>query len=267
MWIYPFNIETLKQELIIHFGNNNTQPDSHKILEELNYSNCFDLTNKQYRQLTKKMLQYVDQGAYQLRDYQTAFVWATRFQNFLGYDFDKLLKRFKRGIKKGRSNYQYVDGLDFYMSIGQEVERQKEVQELTRFCIDINDQLLNQTINSEIETLFELFKSDFQSFITKFAEKDFHYKFEPFWSKIKFSQLITAIMKLKNSQIRDLSFYFGRRYRQDVFKGLYPEKGFVMELRQTLQNEISKRERRTLKTIALEMLIESLKDGENNFPS
>ena len=96
-----FNIEVLKTELDEYFIIMNGEiAEQDKILNNLGYHECLKLSDKEYQTLTYKMLKFLDEGIYQLRQYSIVFIYAIRFDNLLNFNFQKLKKRFKKGIKK-----------------------------------------------------------------------------------------------------------------------------------------------------------------------
>jgi hypothetical protein len=150
-----------------------------KIFQELSYTNCFNLSDKDYRKLTRQMLEFVDQGKYELKEYYNVFHFATRFDNFMNYKIESLIKRFKKGIKKGLPNYKYISDLGFYMSVHQDAEYNEEMQKIVEYCVKINDTLKNQKEKDDKDELFDLFKNDNTTFFEKVSEYQtpFHYHF------------------------------------------------------------------------------------------
>jgi hypothetical protein len=94
-----FHIDILKEELnkifIIEEGE---IPKAQKILNKLQYFDCLNLADNEYREVTFEMLDYLENGSLKLGQIPTAFHFATRFDNVLRLNIEKLKKRVKKGI-------------------------------------------------------------------------------------------------------------------------------------------------------------------------
>lgn len=259
-----FDIKTLTNELEAYFysaGNHKTEEE--KILDKLSYLDCLNLSDDEYKKLTEEMLDFVDEGKYQLRQYADIFHFAIRFDNLLDFKIDHLKERFKRGIKKGIPNYSYESHLDFHMSVSSGVEFKDEMDEMVSFCLEINDQLKNKNYEEKVKKLFSNFKTDYNSFIEKVNDKNNEIIYKPFWSDFDFDEVFTIIKNLENKQIWDLSHYFKSRYRKEIFRALYPEKEFILELKKNI-NETKDKEK-NLKNASLNFLSKSLEESLSNF--
>ncbi len=262
-----FKIDELKEELEAYFIiKDGLVPDQEKILNDLGYFNCLNLSDKEYREKTFKMLSFLDEGKYQLQQYGTIFHFATRFNNILNLNFIKLKKRFKKGILKGRPNYKYLSNIDFYMSVSEDLEFKDDVIEIVRFCLEINNSLRETTNDNELENLFKLFQNDYSAFIEKVQDLNKEYRFSPFWMEFNLNKTIRTINKLDNEQIWKLGHYFINRYRKNIFEKLFPEKAFVIKLREQLDNPTRIRKRKNLHNASLDYLSKCLLEGELNFP-
>ena len=113
-----FKIERLENELnLVYRFEDNTIPEREKLISKLNYWSCVDLKVSEYRSLTSSLLKYVDKGEFSLEQYPTIFHYVTRFNNLLNYNIENLKKRFKKGLLKGKDNYQYINNIHFRLSI------------------------------------------------------------------------------------------------------------------------------------------------------
>ena len=65
-----FSIDVLKTELEAYFIiKDNVVPEQDKVLYDLGYFGCLKLSDKEYRELTLKMLSFLDDGKYQLQQF------------------------------------------------------------------------------------------------------------------------------------------------------------------------------------------------------
>jgi hypothetical protein len=266
--IKSFNINTLKSELMEYYIVEDGEiPEQEKILNELSYLECLNLSDTRYRELTLKMLEFVDEGKFQLRQYATVFHFATRFNNLLNFNFSTLKSRFKKGIKLGIANYTYQQLLSFHMSVGNDTEYKDDVIEIIKYCIEINNSLQIDNTQKELADLFSTFQSNYNVFIEKVSELNNEYRFSPFWLDFNFKKVVKTIINLENEQIWKLGHYFQDRYRVHIYEKLYPEKDFVINLRESIDKPTRKRKVKNLKNVSLNYLTKTLKECELNFPS
>ena len=263
-----FKIDVLKAELETYFLiKDGVVPEQDKLLNDLGSLNCLNLSDKEYRKLTSKMLSFLDEGKYQLQQIGTVFQFATRFNNILNFNFINLKKRFKRGILKGKPNYKYISSLDFYMSVSHDTEFKDDVIEIIKFCLEVNNYLKETTNENELESLFKLFQTDFDAFIEKVEERDNEYRFTPFWLEFNFMKIERTISQLDNEQIWRFGHYFNNRYRRNIYENLFPEKDFIINLRKQIDKPTAIRKRKKLHNASLEYLSKCLKECEQNFPA
>jgi hypothetical protein len=210
------------------------------------------------------MLEFVDHGQYELKEYYNVFHFATRFDNFMNYKIESLIERFKKGIKKGLPNYKHISDLGFYMTIHQDAEYKDEMQEIVNYCVYLNQGLKEKTEKRDKNELVELFKSDCTKFFEKVSEPESPYHYRPFWLNFDPKLVHRKIVSLSNKEIWDISHYFGSRYYQRVAYELRVEKPFVEELI-ALLNKPKNRENNNLKNAALDILVRRLKNSLTHF--
>jgi hypothetical protein len=98
-----FNIDMMLDELkkAYHLDKDGVSPQ-YEVFNSLNYENCFTLSNKEYKILTRKMLSFAKLGKYDIDLYLTIFHFALRFNNPLNLSPDKLEKTIINGMIKGK---------------------------------------------------------------------------------------------------------------------------------------------------------------------
>jgi hypothetical protein len=264
--IKSFCIKTLKSELMDYFIIKNGEiPEQDKVLNDLSFFGCLTLSDANYKRLTSKMLEFVDKGKYQLKEYPTIFHYITRFNNLLGYNIKILKKRFKKGIKKGFSNYNYDHHYRFHMFISSDFEFKEDVLEISNYCLEINNTLQKKNKISEFKELFVLFQNDYDSFIEKVLEHDSYLRISPFWLEFNLKKVVNIIEKLENDKIWNLGHYFNDRYQVHFNEMIEPEKDFVIKLREALNRPVKKRKTKNLKNACLNFLSQTLIESEKNF--
>lgn len=262
-----FIIETLIIELnTIYKFEDNSIPDREKVLTKLNYWDCIDLKHSEYRSLTSSLLEYVDKGEFSLEQYPTIFHYVTRFNNILNYSIEKLRKRFKKGILKGKDNYKYISSIHFRLSVDRNSEFYNELKEIVNYCIEINKNIKEHKRQGELTEIFNQFSSDFNAFVEKVEEQNNEFMFFPFFTKFDFKKTWRIVKKLDNSQLVNLGFYFESRYRVNIYEKLYPEKDFLMQLKVNIEDLIKKKTTNKLKIVALDFLNKKIDGCIKNFP-
>ena len=265
--IKTFNVTDLKIEIENLFVvENEAIPEYELILKKLEYTDCLKLSYKEYRNITTKVLKFVDKGVYQLNKYTLLMLYSTRFNNLLNYDIDELKKRFNKGILKGYKNYKYNRDIDIQTSIYKESDFYNDLYEIRRFCLDINDKLLLNEKENDIENLFQKFSFDIISFFDIVNDYNSIYLTNPFWNDFNVRKVYNRIIKLEGDQIWHLGYYFQNRYRKDIQPYLFKEKEFLIELNAMLQKKSKKRQVRNIHNACLDFLSKCLTDGISNFP-
>ena len=261
-----FRIEKLKIELNKLFIIENGEiPETQKILNQLGYFHCLDLSDKNYRELTNKMMGFVENGKLNLIEFPTAFHFATRFNNVLGFNIDKLKIRFKKGIDKGKANYKSDNFLHFRLITDQNTEFKDELAEIMSYCIKINEEIQKSTEKKQSKEIEILFESDFLKFLEKVKENNEKFRFSPFWLDISIHKVYQVINQLSNNYIIELAFYFQDRYKMNIYEKLYPEKDFLINLKNKI-NLPKKRSIKNLRNASLDYLITLIDESIINFP-
>ena len=152
------------------------------------------------------------------------------------------------------------------MSLSQDIEYRKDVVEIIHYCSEINESLQETDNANELKTIFKLFQTDFNVFIEKVQERAYEYRLAPFWLDFNFSKIIKRINKLDNEQIWSFAHYFNNRYRRQIYDKLFPEKDFIIKLREQVDMPTIRRKRRNLHNACLDYLSKCLKECEQNFP-
>lgn len=262
-----FQISRLKEEIKTYFLTTDGKiAEQSQLLKELGYSESFKLSTVEYRKKISQLLKFVDSGSFSLEQYATVFVFVVKFDNVLGYNIENLKKRFKKGIKKGLSNYKHNGHLHFQISLSGEVEFKEHVSEIVDFCISMNEEAKTLNENVDVSDLLVLMKNDFDSFFEKIINPESVYRVEPFWSYLQDKDAYKSILKLNNDKIWRLSSYFSNRYRQHIYEGIYPEKEFVKSLLTLVDSNTKQRNVKNLKNASLNLLADSLRTSLANFP-
>jgi len=254
-------IDELKKIYVVENGN---IPESQKILTKLGYFDCLKLSDKEYKAYTYQMLEYLDNGEFSLDQYPTAFHFATRFDNVLQLNIQKLEKRFKKGIENGAHKYRYDRHLSFRISISDETEFREHITEIKEYCVTMNKKLEEKIEGENFNDLIVLLSSDIGKFIESLYDPNNQYHSKPFWTKIPINKVYQIINKLNNYDITELSFFFKERYKRYIISTLYPEKEFLFDIKEII-NKPKKRKVKNLRNAALDFLISKIDESIKNF--
>ncbi len=264
--IKAFCIDNLKSELDNYFILEKGEiPKQEILLKRLAYLDCLNYSNKEYRSLTTKMLKFSDQGLFQLGQFSTVFHYATRFNNLMGYNLDNLKERIKKGIRKGKDKYKYQENLSFYMSVSSDTEFKEELLDIVKYCLAINESLKNKKEENNLESYFKLFVEDFDKFDSTTREHNNEIRFTLFWTHFDVLKVYRRIRKLDNSQIWKFGHYINSRYRKNIYDKLYPEKEFVDQLYNLINNNSKERKKKNLQNASLDYLSKCLREAKLNF--
>jgi hypothetical protein len=262
-----FKIERLRNELnLVYRFEDNTIPEREKLISKLNYWGCVDLNVSEYRSLTSSLLKYVDKGEFSLEQYPTIFHYVTRFNNLLNYNIENLKKRFKKGVIKGKDNYQYINNIHFRLSIDRTSEFYDDLTEIVEYCVVINKDIKEGQQLKVLIDIFELFSTDFNAFLEKVGEMNSEFMFTPYFTKYDFNKIWRVIKKLDNTQIINFAFYFEGRYQRNVYEKIYSEKQFLEDLNEKVENLILSKTTNKLKKVTLEFFSKKIKESIEHFP-
>lgn len=261
-----FIIEEFKDDIdSVYRFKENVIPERQKILGKLNYWHCIDLDLMTYKKLTKQLIEYVDKGDFQLEEYPTIFRYAIRFDNVMNFQVDKLIKRFKKGIDFGKKNYKYKRYLSFQISMRGDEEFFNEIKEIAEYCTFLNDEIQKNENKDELETLFNLYKTDFEKFLDDIQDNSQEINFTAFLSRFDFKKFSTHFKKISNKQVIDFAFYIERKYSNHVYEGFLDNKQFLKNLQNFISKELSKNTTPKLTKIAYEVLNKKIEKVLPNF--
>lgn len=260
----PFDINKLKVEIDSIYNKDGEVSEEQKVFNQLKYFNCMELTTKEYRSQTKKMLEYVDNGSYSLVQYPTIFHFATRFDNVLRLNIQSLKARFKKGIEKGLKNYSIDNYLHFQLVIDEHAEFKDDLKEIMTFCIEINDRIKKEKNSNDLIDLIKLLQTNIKDFISVAQDQNSQFRFSPFFLDISTNQLLRIINRLTNNDIIEFSFYIQLRYRPIIFEKLQPEKEFLIDLKNKI-NLPKNRKVKNLRNASVDFLVKHIDESILNF--
>lgn len=250
-----FCIETLKIELIEHFGELNTHSQKqNNPIDRLGYMDCFSLSQQEYRNATFEMLRLAYKGGYSLDQYPVVFHYATRFENMLNLNIPDLKNKLKSGIKKYSKNVTKTKKLNSLLSLSQDTEYYEDVKEIVEFCFETNQLIKLRLENEKINQISIQNENNFWNYIEMSSHEDADFYFKPFWHKLNFYKIAQEIIQLENHKIWELSDYFNSRYKNHSVNRLVDEKDFVLQLKIFIEQKILRIKTNTLRKVSLKRL-------------
>lgn len=154
-------------------SQNENLPEYYKALNEISTDVIFKISNEEYKNRLKKVLQYVDKGEYELDSYLGVYNHIIKFGDPLEIGEEKLKKRIIKGIKKGKNNLQYnqeLTQMSQYLHFPNSMD--EYAREILQFCLAINEekqQEMNKKESAALEKLLEANK--FEEFKKVAVEK------------------------------------------------------------------------------------------------
>ncbi len=256
--------EVLHSELSQYFVLDDGRiPRHEELLKKLDYLDCVNLPDSEYRLLTKEMLSIAFEGEYPLYTYATVFHFATRFENILGFNIPRLKKQIEKGIRKSSSIGTYIEYIDRKFRFSADTEYIQDITDIVNYCIKLNE-LKNTNPNklNDSKELFRQFRTEPKIFLERIQSVD--YSNVPFWEQFSISETAKLIKGLENEEIWRLAHYFRRRYMKNIPQELYDEQGFISSLIETI-NSPKSRHYKNLKNASLNYLCIELEKAKGNF--
>ena len=156
--------------------------------------------------------------------------------------------------------------IHFRLSVDKTSEFYDDLTEIVEYCVEINKGIKEGQELKELTDIFDLFSSDFDAFLGKVKEMNSEFMFTPYFTKFNFNKTWRVIKKLDNTKIINFAFYFEKRYRKNIYEKNYPEKLFLENLNEKVENLILNRTTNKLKKVTLELFSEKIKESIENFP-
>lgn len=247
-----FDLHSLLREVdeAFHVENEKVLPQ-YEILNQINYQNYFNNSDKEFRQLTKKMVDYAEKGSYSIRDYLTVFHYATRFDNILNYKIDRLKLKMIKGLRKAKKISAYIDSLDIYLSVPEDAVYKKELLEIRQCAVIANDELKIEQERLEALGLLDMINTDWSAFNKIVMDKNQKWSYTPLFSHTSSHKIYLAVNKFDLRELRefvDLIKYRYKDFPQSYFKTEIP---FLTQLKQKLGPNSKLRRRKNLRNYLL----------------
>lgn len=200
------------------------------LFQKLSYPTCFSLNDVDYLGDTRKLMEYCDQGAFDLPNYMSIFHFATRFGNPLNYNLLKLQNRIIKGLHRGKHQYKYQQSLGHFLSISASSEHSSQLREIRKACLEINDAIKQKQYLRESNRLEALCYSDFKEFQSLFNESKGDLRYVPYLENFNPHKFYLFFLRASNELRWEVASFFHHRYNEYFSSTLSPEIDFVREL-------------------------------------
>lgn len=208
-----FDYSLLLDELqTIYHIQENTIPEQYELFNKLGYQSCFSLSNDEYVKATRKMLEYAYKGSYDITQYLTVFHFATRFENPLKLNLDRLEKAIIGGMIKGKRNYKHNNSLGFDLRLSSDAEHPEHLKRIGKAAFDLNNEILSDIKSSESSELEKLCYDNFEEFSNKVLDSQQSLYFNPIFSNFKADRFYSYLYNSDPKQRWEIVRFFTSRY-------------------------------------------------------
>ena len=147
-------------------SQNENLPECYKALNEISTDVIFKISNEEYIERLTKVLEYVDNGEYELDSYLGIYNHIIKYEDPLKIGEENLTKRIIAGIEKGKGNLKYNHELAKMSQIFEIPNSMDEyAREILKFCLDINEEKKQEIHKNESAALEKLLEqNEFKEF-------------------------------------------------------------------------------------------------------
>ncbi len=154
-------------------SQNENLPECYKAFNEISTDVIFKISNEEYIDRLKKVLQYVDNGEYELDSYLGIYNHIIKYEDPLKIGGENLKKRIIAGIERGKNKLKYnqkLANMSDYLLFPNSMD--EYAREILQFCLDINEEK-KQEIHKKVSTNLEnlLAQNNFEEFKKTAIEK------------------------------------------------------------------------------------------------
>ncbi|WGK94550.1 MULTISPECIES: KAP family NTPase [Flavobacterium] len=236
-----FNYEDVLNELNKHYNIAENKIQAHyEVLNNLNYHNCYSLTDREYLELTKKIIEFSSKGLYEISEYLSIFYYVSRFNNPLNYNLENLEKKIIRGMKKGKANYKFTPSLDFYLRVDENSVHKTHLENILAEILRLNEQILQEEKKSKAIDLESKCYENFTEFFTEVIRTDKEYLYNPIMKDFNSYKFYKFFLSNDNQGKWEIIKFLSYRYKKYENHLLKPELLFFQELEKRIEHKCKK---------------------------
>jgi len=257
---YSVLVEELKN--IYHIVDN-VITEQYEVYDKLDYQSCFSLSDNEYLMLTKQMLNFAYKGYYGIELYVKIFVFATRFNNPLNLDFDKLEKLIIKGMRKGKENYTYSDRIEFNLWISDDTENKEYITRIKKATLDLNSEILSDTETKKSLELEKLCYENFEEFQDKVLYIDKSYSYIPIFVKFNADRFYSFFYNSEPNKRKEIALFFDGRYKECYPPKLKSDIPFLQKLKDRAEKRNKRLAGKNISGFIYSKLVENLQYAIN----
>lgn len=208
------------------------------IFTKLNYGHVFALSNRDYKTLTREMLRYADKGGYELKDYVTIFHFASRFNNPLQYDMDKLARRIIKGMRQGQAHFKYSPSLDMHLQVDVGSENEELLRTIRSEALSLNEEVLRNSVVDKNLDLERLCYEDFPAFFKEVLDRKGEYWCSPIFRDFNPHKFYLFFLRADNDLRWEIVGFWKSRYSNTIMDLLKSDLRFLREIRRKIGKKI-----------------------------
>jgi hypothetical protein len=253
-----FKPNKFEKEINAYLKDSDPQLPQYNLINQLDYNNFYYLNEKQYKEYTRKMVNYAEEGKYNFNEYLTAFHFALRFNNILNYDPEKLKNRIMKGLKKGKPNYSYVEHLEMALNLPSEIDHLPKLKEIRQEAFKINNEIFEKEQKQQAEQFLERLYNDWSNFFVESTNLNNKWIAFPFFKYASSYNIFVFLNKSNLRQIKEFQNFLKIRYQDFSTTYIKEDLHFLEKLMEYLAPNSKKRKRKTLKNYLLNELYNTL---------
>lgn len=238
-----FTIEAIGRDISEYLRvTNNTVPEHQELINDLGYWNCITYSEEDYRKKTTQLLDFMKDGNIQLDQYVSVFHYASRFENVLGFDLDKLKNDHINSMNSHKDKFKPMPGISLNRRVRSDDEFKEYLLSINDETIRINNELLARAKEEHWKNKFEEFKNNHSAFIEQSSELNSDTSMVPYLSFFPIQDTSEFVIKLPNEQLINFAYYVHNRYKDYNVEYLIEEKEFLEILGDKIINIVNDNE-------------------------
>ena len=232
-------------------------PAHDQVIRDLTYRNYTNLSDREYKEKTKLMINYASEGKYDLIDYLTVFHFAVRLSNILKLNIKIVKSKIIKGMHKGISSFEFNPSLEQYLNIDEKAEFKKEMQDIKDECLKINNEIKKKSEQLKSSRLEEIYIKDFDAFYSELFQK---HQYEPVLRNLNVHKFYLYFLSSDNALKSKIGSLISLRYH-DYNSNLKDEIDFVKALSVKIEKKSSTLKNNKFSDVFIKDLDNALKHG------
>jgi hypothetical protein len=256
-----FDIEQFQEDFKsnYHLDKGDVLPE-YQVVNALSYFQVLDLSDIEYREKTLQLIDFAKQGKFKLIEYLMVYHYASRFENILELDLDKLRDELLVTIENLEKDENYIRKDDTPLIQLQHSNSENANQEIIRHkLIEIVKRKQGTTKDQELKNITKTFEKDLANLDERFHnDADFKMSITqtPVFASVNVDLLFEQILTAPPSSILMLKSILNERYGYSI--PLESERNFLSILTEKLDYHLEDNPENTLRIWTINELLKHL---------